>query len=93
MVDNSPSDLQLNALDINSSLEMAAEENDPMKSDNSPEKDLEFWDVSPAPSPPVDVSPAPSPPVDVSPAISPPVDVSPAPSPPVDVSPAPSPTC
>ena len=35
-----------------------------MKSDNSPEKDLEFWDVSPAPSPPVDVSPAPSPPVD-----------------------------
>ena len=74
MVDNSPSDLQLNALDINSSLEMAAEENDPMKSDNSPEKDLEFWDVSPAPSPPVDVSPAPSPPVDVSPAPSPPVD-------------------
>ena len=67
MADKSPSDLELNALDINSSLEMAAdEENDPMKSSYSQERDLEFWDVSPAPSPPVDVSPAPSPPVDVS---------------------------
>ena len=64
-MDKSPSDLQLNALDINSSLEMAAdEENDLMKSSYSQERDLEFWEVSPAPSPPVDVSPAPSPPVD-----------------------------
>ena len=55
MADKSPSDLQLNALDINSSLEMAVdEENYPMKSSNSPEKDLEFWDVSPGPSSPVD---------------------------------------
>ena len=85
MADKSPSDLELNALDINSSLEMAVdEENDPMKSSYSQERDLEFWDVSPAPSQQVDVYPTPSPSVDVSPAPSPPVDVSPAPSPRVD---------
>ena len=54
MADKSPSDLQLNALDINSSLEMAVEENNAMKSSYSQERDLEFWDVSPAHSSPVD---------------------------------------
>ena len=55
MSDKSPSDLQLNALVNNSSLEMAfEEENYLMESSNSLLKDLEFWNVSPVPSSPVD---------------------------------------
>ena len=45
----------MNALVINSSLEMTfEEENDPIKLSHSLEKDLEFWDLSPVHSSPVD---------------------------------------